>query len=119
MSHNPNMTVAERVLWRALSQAAFDAARAPEVEARVKALRKALSGSRDWRYPDLRPLPLACFRAFAIMATGFSQEPDARLRTAMAARLEALADAAGDILDGLRVEPEAPPPAWTERADLK
>lgn len=119
MSHNPNMTASERVLWRALAQAAFDAARAPEVEAKAKALRKAAIGVLGWRYPDLRPLPLACFRAFVVLATGFSQETDARLRAALASRLEVLADAAGDILDGLRVEPEAPPPAWTERADLK
>ena len=40
------------------------------------------------------------------------------LRVLLATRLEALSDAAGDILDGLRTD-DGPPPAWTERADLQ
>lgn len=117
MSHNPNMTTTERVLWRQLTQAAFEAARAPEVEARAKALNKALAGSKGWRLPDLRPLPCACFMAFLTLAKGWAPETNPALRRALAARLEALADAAGDILDGLRLEPETPP-AWAERKDI-
>lgn len=116
MSHNPNMTTAERVLWRQLTQAAFEAARAPEVESRAKALKKALAGAETWRMPDLRPMPAACFRAFLTLARGWAPEPDTRVRAALAPRLIALADAAGDILDGL---PEAwAPPVGQDRADL-
>lgn len=118
MSHNPNMTCTERVLWRAITQAAFEAARAPTVEARAKALKVALKGSESLRLPDLRPLPSAVFRAFLMTARGFVVETDPRLRTLLAPRMEAQSDAAGDILDGLRLD-DGPPPAWTERADLQ
>lgn len=118
MNHNPHMTSADRVIWRLAAQAAFDAARAPETAAKIKALKKALSAARERVMPDLRPLPAACFRAFLTLARGFAAEPEAALRAALAARLEALADAAGDILDGLCL-PEAPHHAWQDRADLK
>ena len=118
MSHNPCMTCAERVLWRAIVQAAFEASRSPDVATKAKALKVALKGSESIRLPDLRPLPSACFRAFLMMARGFIAEPDVRLRALLATRLEALSDAAGDILDGLRID-DGPPPAWTERADLQ
>lgn len=118
------MTSTERVLWRLACQAALDAARAPEVEARAKALKKALAGSGDWRMPDQRSLPRACFYAFWTVAKAFAIEPDAALRAHLAPRLEALADTAGDMLDGLGPRPtaggeHAPPPAWLDRADLK
>lgn len=119
MSHNPNMTSGERVLWRQLCQAAHEAARAPDIETKAKALTKALAGSGDWRMPDLRPLPAACFRAFLVMARSWAPERDARVRAALAPRLEALADAAGDILDGLPAGTDGKPPAWTQRADLR
>lgn len=118
MSHNPNMTVAERVIWRQIVQAAFEAARDPAAVGKVKALKVALKGSEAVRLPDLRPLPSACFRAFLMMARAFFAEPDAGLRALLAARLEGLSDAAGDILDGLRLD-DGPPPSWTERADLR
>jgi hypothetical protein len=124
MSHNPTMTSGERVLWRIACQAAFDAARAPEVEARAKSLKKALAGAGDWRMPDLRSLPCACFRAFYIVAKGFALEADPALRAQLAPKLEALADAAGDMLDGLGLPATAAPgedpplPLWTERKDL-
>lgn len=117
MSHNPHMTSAERVLWRQLAQAAFDAGREPDTVAKRKALKKALAGSGDWRLPDLRPLPSACFRAFLMMARGYVAEEDAAVRVALAPRLAGLSDAAGDILDGLPTEPKEPP-AWTRRADI-
>lgn len=116
------MTSTERVLWRGVTQAAFEAARAPDAVGKAKALRKALAGSERWRLPDLRPLPSACFRAFLMMARGYSAEPDPAVRAALASRLIGLGDAAGDILDGLRLPPspdgEAEAPAWTRRADL-
>lgn len=118
MSHNLVMTSTERVLWRQIVQAAFDAARAPTVEARAKALRVALKGSESLRLPDQRPLPSALFRAFLMTARGFVAETDMRLRALLAPRLEALSDAAGDVLDGLRLD-DGSPPAWTGRADLQ
>ncbi len=121
MSHNPQMTSAERVLWRQVAQAAHEAAKAPEMLGLAKALKKTLAGSEGWRMPDLRPLPSACFRAFLMLARGFAAETDAVVRFALASRLAGLADAAGDILDGIgsvSAENRAPP-AWTERADLK
>lgn len=118
MSHNPQMTSTERVLWRQLTQAAFEAARDPAAVGKAKALRKALAGAKGWRMPDLRPLPCACFLAFLGVARGWALEGDVRLRQALAGRLEALADTAGDILDGLRTESDPEPPAWTRRADL-
>jgi hypothetical protein len=118
MSHNPNMTSAERVLWRQVAQAALDAARSPEAEARRKALKTALAGGESWRLPDLRPMPSACFRAFLMLARGFVAENDPVVRFALAKRLDGLADAAGDILDGIRTD-DGPPPAWTNRADLR
>ncbi|WP_309628191.1 hypothetical protein [Brevundimonas sp.] len=120
MSHNPNMTSAERVLWRQVAQAAHEAAKAPESAGLAKALKKALSGAESWRMPDLRPLPSACFRAFLMMARGFAAEPDPVVRFALKARLAGLADAAGDILDGLGpTSGDEPRPAWMDRADLK
>lgn len=119
MSHNPNMTGAERVIWRQIAQAAFEAARAPQVETKARALKVALKGSENIRLPDLRPLPSACFRAFLMLARGFAGEPDAALRALLAGRLEGLADAAGDILDGLRPDRDGEPPAWMRRADLQ
>lgn len=118
MSHNLVMTSTERVLWRQIVQAAFDAARAPTVEARAKALRVALKGSESLRLPDQRPLPSALFRAFLMTARGFVAETDVRLRALLATRLETLSDGAGDILDGLQLDDGAPP-AWTGRADLQ
>jgi len=118
MSHNPNMTSTERVLWRQVAQAAHEAARAPEVEARAKALKKALAGAETWRMPDLRPLPSACFRAFLLLARGFAAETDPKVRFALRARLEGLADAAGDILDGLPSD-GVDTSSWSNRADLK
>ena len=121
----PRMTAAERVLWRIACQAALAAARAPGVDARARELKKALAGSGDWRMPDQRSLPRACFYAFWTVAKAWAIEPDAALRAALAGRLEALADAAGDMLDGLHVPP--PPPTgdaarpargWPDRADL-
>lgn len=121
MSHNPDMTSTERVLWRTLCQAAFIAARDPTAVGKAKAMKKALGDCRERRMPDLRPLPAACFRAFVTVAHGFVAETDPGLRLLLAPRLEALSDAAGDILDGLRTagEAKAPAPLWTERADLK
>lgn len=119
MAHNPNMTTSERVLWRQLCQAAHEAARDPAAVGKAKALNKALAGSGDWRLPDLRPLPAACFRAFLTMARAWGPETDLHVREALAPRLAALADAAGDILDGLPTGAEGPPPAWMQRADLK
>ena len=121
MSHNPNMTASERVLWRMVAQAAHEAAKEPHGEARAKALKKTLAGSEGWRLPDLRTLPCACFRAFLMMARGFAAEPDAVVRFALASRLAGLADAAGDILDGVRGTETGTgePPAWTKRADLQ
>lgn len=118
MAHNANMTTSERVLWRQVCQAAHEAARDPEAVGKAKALKKALAGSEGWRLPDLRPLPLGCFRAFLTMARGWAPETELGLRVQLAPRMEALADAAGDILDGLRAD-DGPPPAWTNRADLK
>lgn len=120
----PQMTSAERVLWRQACQAALAAARAPEVEARLKELRKALAGSGAWRMPDQRSLPQACFYAFWTVAKAFAAEPDAAVRAHLAPKLEFLVDAAGDMLDGLGPQPaaegeDAPPPAWTQRADLQ
>jgi hypothetical protein len=114
------MTSAERVLWRQVTQAAHHAARAPEAMVRATALKKALAGAGDWRLPDLRPLPSACFRAFLMLARGYAAEPDPVVRFALAGRLQALADAAGDILDGIGGTDagEREPPAWTKRADL-
>jgi len=116
MAHNHNMTATERVLWRQVAQAAHEAARAPDAVGKAKALKKALAGSEGWRMPDLRPLPMACFRAFLMLARGFAAEPEAVLRFALATRLAGLADAAGDILDGLAADQASP--AWTKRADL-
>lgn len=118
------MTSTERVMWRQVTQAAFEAARAPATDGKAKALKKALAGSERWRLPDLRPLPSACFRAFLMMARGYSAEPDPAVRAALASRLIGLSDAAGDILDGLRGSPapegaaEAPRHGWQDRADL-
>lgn len=121
MSHNPNMTSTERVMWRQVTQAAHEAAKAPESAALAKALKKALAGSESWRMPDLRPLPSACFRAFLMMARGYAAEPDPVVRFALKGRLAGLADAGGDILDGIGSTnaADAPPPAWTQRADLR
>lgn len=119
MNPNPNMTGSERVLWRQLTQAAHEAARDPGAVGKAKALRKALAGSEGWRLPDLRPLPCGCFRAFLTMARGWAPEPDTAVRAVLAPRLAALADAAGDILDGLDTGADATPPAWTQRADLR
>ena len=114
------MTPTERVLWRTVAQAAGEAAKAPGSATKAKALKKALAGSPSWRLPDLRPLPSAAFRAFLMLARGYSTETDAVLRFAMASRLAALADAAGDILDGLGGgEAEQPRHGWQDRADLK
>lgn len=118
MAHNPALSATERVLWRTVCQAAFDAARDPAAVGKAKALKKALAGSEGWRQPDLRPLPFGLFRAFLTMARGWAPETDARLRAHLAPRLEALADAAGEVLDGLPVADDAPP-AWTTRADLR
>ncbi|MFN3352616.1 MAG: hypothetical protein ACK4Z5_03320 [Brevundimonas sp.] len=118
MSHNPHMTSHERVLWRQIAQAAFEAAALPTDARRAKALAKALSPAPDLRLPDLRPLPSSGFRAFLMMARGFAKEEDAGLRALLAPRLTALADLAGDILDGLKAD-DGPPPSWTERADLR
>ena len=118
------MTSAERVLWRIACQAALAAARAPTVDARAKELKKALAGSGDWRMPDQRSLPRACFYAFWTVAKAWAVEPDAELRMALADRLEVLAETAGDMLDGLGAPRDVPAempalPLWTERADLK
>lgn len=118
-AHNPNMTSAERVLWRQVAQAAHEAARDPRAVGKAKALNKALAGSETWRLPDLRPLPSACFRAFLMMARGWAKEADTAAREALAPRLVGLADAAGDILDGVASDRDGPPPAWTQRADLQ
>lgn len=117
MSHNPNMLSTERVLWRQVCQAAFEAARKPDQVAVAKALAKSLAGSESWRQPDLRPLPSACFRAFLLTARSWNNEKDLKVRAELAPRLAALADAAGDILDGLNCD-RRDPPAWTTRADL-
>jgi hypothetical protein len=118
MSHNPNMTAAEGALWRQLTHAAAEAAREPAIEARAKALKKALAGADGWRMPDLRPLPAACWRAFLVMAKGYAAETDGRVRAALAPRLAALTDAAADIQTGLVLEdPRAA--GWAGRADLK
>lgn len=123
-----HMTSAERVLWRIACQAALAAARAPESAARAKELKKALSGSGEWRMPDQRSLPRACFYAFWTVAKAWAIEPEAGLRAALADRLAALAETAGDMLDGLGVPAVAPGemggaapalPLWTERADIK
>lgn len=118
MTHNPRMTSAERVLWRQVAQAAHEAAKAPDRAGKQAALRKALAGSGDWRLPDLRPLPSSCFRAFLMLARGYAAETDAGVRFALSVRLAGLADAAGDILDGLGTG-EAPRQPWQDRADLK
>lgn len=117
MSHNPDMLASERVLWRQVCQAAFEAARKPDRVGEAKALNKALAGSERWRLPDLRPLPSACFRAFLLMARSWAKEGDLAVRAELAPRLSALADAAGDILDGLACD-QTEPPSWTKRADL-
>lgn len=117
MSHNPAMLSSERVLWRQVCQAAFEAALHPEQVGRAKALKKALAGSEGWRLPDLRPLPSACFRAFLLTARAWDKETDLKVRAELAPRLTALADAAGGILDGLACD-RRDPPAWTQRADL-
>lgn len=117
MSHNPHMTATERVLWRDLVQTAAAAAREPAVKARSKALAKALAPAADLRLPDLRPLPAAGFRAFLTFARGWTKEEDDRLRALLSPRLAALADLAGDILDGFRLDDA--PPSWTDRADLR
>lgn len=118
MSHNPNMTSGERVLWRQVAQAAHEAAKEPHVEARAKALKKALTGAEGWRMPDLRPLPSGCFRAFLMMARGFATETNPQVRLALASRLTAMADAAGDILDGLPCD-SIDTSRWANRADLR
>lgn len=117
----PQMTSAERVLWRIACQAALAAARAPTIDARAKELKKALAGSGDWRMPDQRSLPRACFWAFWTVAKAWAIEPDATLRAALADRLAALAEAAGDMLDRIGVPAAAEPalPSWTDRADLR
>lgn len=121
MSHNPNMTSTERVMWRQVTQAAHEAAKAPESAALAKALRKSLKGAESWRMPDLRTLPSACFRAFLMLARGYAAEPDPVVRFALRTRLTGLADAAGDILDGLGPTSgdDATRPAWMDRADLR
>ena len=83
----------------------------------LKLLAKALAGSEGWRLPDLRPLPSACFRAFLLAARSWNKETDLKVRAELAPRLVALADAAGDILDGLKCD-EREPPRWAGRADL-
>lgn len=122
------MTSAERVLWRIACQAALAAARAPTVDARAKDLRKALAGSGDWRMPDQRTLPRACFYTFWTVAKAWAAEPEAELRAALAAPLQTLAETAGDMLDTLGAPRAAPGdmggetpalPLWTERADIK
>lgn len=118
MSHNPDMMSTERVLWRQVCQAAFEAAQKPDQSGVAKALAKSLAGSEGWRLPDLRPLPSACFRAFLLTARSWNKETDLKVRAELAPRLVALADAAGDILDGLTCD-RRDPPAWTTRADLK
>lgn len=117
MSHNPDMLSSERVLWRQVCQAAFEAAQKPDQVGVAKALAKALAGSEGWRLPDLRPLPSACFRAFLLTARSWNKETDLKVRAELAPRLVALADAAGDILDGLKCD-ESEPPRWAGRADL-
>jgi hypothetical protein len=117
MSHNPHMTATERTLWRQAVQAAAGAVREPDSPAAAKALSKALAPCPEMRLPDLRPLPASAFRAFLIMARGYAKEEDVRLRRALGDRLAALADVAGDILDGLRLEDG--PPRWADRADLR
>lgn len=114
---NPDLTATERVLWRGVAQAAHEAARDPASAARAKALKKSMAGWEGWRHPDLRPLPRACFRAFLYLAVGWANEPDTAVRAALAPRLAGMADAAGDILDGIRVD-DGPRPAWTQRADI-
>jgi hypothetical protein len=118
MSHNPNMLSSERVLWRQVCQAAHEAARDPAAVGKAKALNKALAGSEGWRLPDLRPLPSACFRAFLMTARSWNRETDLKVRAELAHRLAALADAAGDILDGLACD-RRDPGAWSDRADLQ
>lgn len=115
------LSSAERVLWRRVIEAALVAAREPASVGKTKALKKSMAGWEGWRHPDLRPLPRGCFRAFLYMATGWVNEPEAAVRAALAGRLEALADAAGDILDGLVVEIDRRPGAvnWQDRADLR
>lgn len=128
MSHAVQMTSAERVLWRIACQAALAAARAPESAARAKELKKALAGSGEWRMPDQRSLPRACFYAFWTVAKAWAIEPEAGLRAALADRLAALAETAGDMLAGLALapapiaEPDPDAPAargWPDRADLQ
>ena len=115
------MTPSERTLWRLAIQAAFAAARAPQAVGAARDLKRALAGSEGWRLPDMRPLPLNAFLAFLMMARAWSAEPDMRVRQALAERMAAMADMAGDILDGLAVmvaESDQEAPAWTRRADL-
>lgn len=126
MNRAVQMTSAERVLWRIACQAALAAARAPESAARAKELKKALAGSGEWRMPDQRSLPRACFYAFWTVAKAWAIEPEAGLRAVLADRLAALAETAGDMLDGLAITPVAAPegddrPArgWPDRADLQ
>lgn len=97
------MTAAERVLWRTAAQAAFDAARHPDVRARAITLKKALAGSGEWRMPDQRPLPREAFSAFRRVAAIYGAEEDAALRTAIAPLLAHLTDTAVEILDGIDV----------------
>jgi hypothetical protein len=117
MNHNPHMTATERAVWRMVVQEAAAAAREPYSQARAKALNKALAPCPEMRLPDLRPLPAAAFRAFLTLARGWAKEDDPRLREIMVARLAAMADVAGDILDGFRLDDA--PPSWTDRADLR
>jgi hypothetical protein len=118
VTHNPDMLSSERVLWRQVCQAAFEAAQHPEQSGRAMALKKALAGSEGWRLPDLRPLPCACFRAFLLVARAWPGEANLTVRAELAPRLIALADLAGDILDGLSCD-RRDPPSWVDRADLK